>query len=132
MGILPLPCQRLGTNMSDRETTDNFWEIFKDFRWPEVRPVFYRCYYHDDGTPNFYTMEDLPGQWIEVTKEIYLMSPCHARVIDGTLKIFEPKKFISKLKPHQSQGTPCDHRDICVISDSDNSLKWKNCENEID
>ena len=118
--------------MSDRETTDNFWKVFNGFHWPEARPVFYRCYYHDDGTPDFYTMEDLPGQWIEVTKEIYLMSPHHARVIDGKLKIFEPKKFISKLKPNQLHGTRCDPRDICVISDSTDNIKWKLCEDEID
>jgi hypothetical protein len=31
----------------------------------------YRLYYNDDGTPKFYTMEDLPGQYIAVDLETF-------------------------------------------------------------
>lgn len=118
--------------MSDKETTENFWEALKNFQWPDARPIFYRCYYHNDGTPYLYTMEDLSGNWIEVLKEVYLLAPSNARVIDGKLKIFETQTIVSKLKPNQPQGTPCDPRDVCVIVTQGNeSTFWKNCENEI-
>lgn len=118
--------------MSDKETTENFWKVLENFQWPDSRPIFYRCYYHEDGTPDFYTMEDHPGAWIEVSKEIYLLAPFNARVIDGELKIFEPRKLVSKLKPGKSHGTPCDPRDICVVVPQGNeSTFWKNCKNEI-
>lgn len=118
--------------MSDKETTENFWEALKNLQWPDVQPIFYRCYYHNDGTPNFYTMEDLPGTWIEVSKEVYLQAPFNARVINGELKIFEPRKLVSKLKPDQSHGTTCDERDVCVVIEQGNKFTfWKKCENEI-
>jgi len=118
--------------VSDKETTENFWEALKNLQWPDAQPIFYRCYYREDGTPDFYTMEDLPGAWIEVSREVYLQAPSNARVIDGELKILEPQKLVSKLKPDQSQGTPCDTRDVCVVVDQGSkSIFWKNCENEI-
>ena len=119
--------------MGDQETTENFWRVWNSFQWPEPKPVFYRCYYLEDGTPDFYTMEDLPGSWIEVTKEVYLLSPRNARVVDGQLQIFEVKKTVTKLKPNQTQGIDCDPRDIClVIEKGIKSLKWEKCQNEID
>jgi len=119
--------------MSDQETTENFWKVWNSFQWPEPKPISYRCYYREDGTPDFYTMEDLPGSWIEVSKEIYLRSPLNAQVIDGELKIFEIKKLVNKLKPNQLEGVDCDPRDICVVvGQKHDSLKWKNFQNEID
>lgn len=118
--------------MSDQETTENFWKVWNNFQWPEPNPIFYRCYYKDDGTVDFYTMEDLPGSWIEVSKEIYLMSPS-ARVVDGRLKIIERKKIVKKLKPHQTDGVPCDSCDVSVVVDrEDDYIRWKDSENEID
>lgn len=116
--------------MSAQETTDNFWQVWQDFEWPEARPISYRCYYREDGSPDFYTMEDLPGQWIEVTKEMYLLSTSHARVIDGRLVVLPPRVTVTKLQP-SDQGTPCHVRDITVVVDpSRPCVLWSNKEHE--
>lgn len=116
--------------MSDRETTENFWAVWNSFKCPEPKPIFYRCYYQQDGTIDFYTMEDLPGLWIEVDRLTYLANPIsNARVVDGKLKILEIKKTIKKLKPSQNSGTTCDPRDVAVVTNV--GVMWSECDNEI-
>lgn len=117
--------------MSAEQTTENFWEVWNNFQWPEIKPVSYRCYYRDDGSPDFYTMEDLPGQWIEVSQEIYIQSPMNAKIVDGRFVLIEPKKTVKKLKP-SATGIVCDARDICVVALSENKHQyWELCDNEI-
>lgn len=118
--------------MSAQETTENFWKIWNSFEWPDIKPIFYRCYYHEDGTADFYTMEDLPGRWIEIDQETYTagLKP-NSRVINGQLQIPRPKKIIKKLKPNQANGVCCDPKDVCVVV-GDNGVKWNECDNEID
>lgn len=118
---------------NDRITTENFWKVWNSFEWPEPFVPVYRCYYQEDGSIDFYTMEDLPGRWIEVDRETYMAWPTgNARVVDGKLKIFDLKKIVKKMMPMQNQGTNCDPRDVCVIVDqSQDHVKWDDCENEI-
>jgi hypothetical protein len=54
-----------------QETTDNFWQAIKEFHWPEPEPIFFRLYYKEDGSPIVYTMEDLPGNYIDVDRDTY-------------------------------------------------------------
>ena len=118
--------------MSAQETTDNFWKFWNNFTWREPEPVIYRCYYKEDGTPDFYTMEDLPGNWVEVSQEIYINCPLHGRVIDGKLVLFEPKTTVRKLRPVMAGGVACDRRDVCVIVDpTDSNLMWSFEHNDI-
>lgn len=119
--------------MSDQETTENFWKVWNSFQWPEPQPVSYRCYYADDGSPVVYTMEDRPGNYVEISKELYLLSPFNAKVVDGHLKVFEIKKTVKKLKPHAFKGTPCDVKDICIVVEPAHPhILWTTKENEID
>lgn len=112
--------------MSAKETTENFWKVWNRFVWPDPAPVTYRLYYHDDGTPDVYTMEDLPGKkYIEVSREIYLASSANVRVEDGQLKITPQRKHTCKLIPRRSSGTPCHPRDVCVVSHSLDSVNWE-------
>lgn len=117
--------------MSAEETTKNFWEAWNNFVWPEIKTVSYRLYYHADGSPDFYTMEDLPGQWIEVSQQVYVSSPRNVRVIDGELRFIPVTKRFQKLQPNKESGIRCDIRDICLVIDQQSSgTLWKLEENE--
>jgi len=118
--------------MSDQENTENLLEFWQSFQWPEIQPVTYRLYHDDEGRPIIYTMEDLPGTYIEVDQATYIHGSFGVRVIDGKLTILEPAITAKKLQPSQDQGTPCDPRDVCVVVDHDaEHQKWNITTNEI-
>jgi hypothetical protein len=116
--------------MNTNETTENFWQVWNSFTWPEPVPVSYRCYYRDDGTVDFYTMEHLPGNYIEVEQQVYVLAPMPARVVDGRLEIIRPKTVVQKLKPTTDTGTRCHCQDVSVVVDT-NGTYWNYQTNEI-
>lgn len=109
-------------------TPEEFWSILHSM--PEPVPVFYRLYYNDDGTPICYTMEDLPGKYIDIDQLTYARSQPNVRVVDGKIIEIIPTVQIKKLKPGTS-GTACDPRDICVVVDqSQPHINWSVKTNE--
>jgi hypothetical protein len=113
------------------ETTENFLKVMATFHWPEPKPVSYRLYYNEDGTPKCYTMEDLPGKYVEIDRETYLAHLWNVRVIDNKLQIIPPAIAVNKLRPNEAVGTPCHTQDVCVIVSLDQShTKWKLITNE--
>jgi hypothetical protein len=101
-------------------TEQEFWDILFDV--PESRPVFFRLYYDKTGFPLFYSMEDLPGTYIEIDADTYACSSMQVRVRDG--KIIQIScRPTAKLTPGKT-GTACHVQDVAVISDSNNSIKW--------
>ena len=104
--------------MSSQETTDNFWQVWNNFKWPDPVVISYRCYYLDDGSVDVYTMEALSGNYIEVSKEQYLAAAKPAQVVDGQLKIIQPKITVQKLTPVGDTGTLCHNNDVAVVVDS--------------
>lgn len=100
--------------MSAEETTKNFWLVWNNFVWPDPQPVQYRLYYNHDGSPVVYTMEDLPGDWIEVSQQTYVTAPWNVRVTDGKLNVLPVIKTSQKLKP-SDHGIACDPHDVCVV-----------------
>lgn len=114
--------------MSSQETTDNFWKVWNSFEWPDPTLVSYRCYYKDDGTVDFYTMEDLPGNYIEVEQQVYVLAK-PARVVDGKLIITRPKTVVQKLQP-DSTGTLCHRQDVSVVVE-DRGTYWNYQQHEI-
>lgn len=103
-------------------TSEEFWRILHDV--PESKPLFYRLYHDDQGHPIVYSMEDLPGTYIEVDQDTYNQNNYHVRVIAGQLKKLERSSPISKLKPG-SEGIACHPQDVCVIVDSIQAhMKW--------
>lgn len=109
-------------------TPEEFWLILHSM--PEPVPVFYRLYYNDDGTPICYTMEDLPGKYIDIDQPTYARSHPNVRVVDGKIIEIIPTVQIKKLKPSTS-GTACDPRDICVVvSQSQPHINWSVKTNE--
>lgn len=118
--------------MSD-PTTQNFWTVLQEFQWPEPVPVTYRLYHDDQGQPLFYTMEQLPGTYIEVDQATYVRSSHQVRVRNGRLIVLEPRIQVSKLAPDNDHGVTCDRRDVCVVVSPDRPhQKWKKIANDID
>jgi len=83
---------------------------------PEPHPVFYRLYYNNQGQPVAYTMEDLPGDYIEIDSETYQLGPLNVRVIKGKL-IYLTLRTSEKLRPGDT-GTPCHASDVCIVDPS--------------
>jgi hypothetical protein len=91
---------------------------------PITAPIFFRLYYNEYGAPIFYSMEDLPGNYIDIDAATYQLSSHKVRVIDGTLVHIKPKKIVTKLVPC-SNGTPCSLDDISIIvSEQQPHVKW--------
>ena len=115
------------------ETTRNFWEVMRSFQWPDPQPIFYRLYHDDSGKPIIYTMEDLPGTYIEVDQDTYTKASHHVIVRDGKLVVLPPKIHVSKLVKDAKSGTPCHPQDVCVVIDPIHAHdKWKKTTNDID
>ena len=99
---------------NENATTKNFWEAWNSHVWADPATVFYRLYYNDNGTPVCYTMEDLPGTYIEIDQITYAHSPPNVRVIDGKIVMIKQSAMVTKLQP-SLVGTPCNPHDVCVV-----------------
>ena len=112
-------------------TNEEFWKILQSI--PEPTPLFYRLYYNDDGSPIIYSMEELPGNYIEVDQETYVLAPFNVRVIGSKLVYIKPMLTVKKLQPTNSNGTACDPSDVCVVVGIDQPhIKWNLVNNELD
>jgi hypothetical protein len=112
---------RPGDPVNNNEIFEQFWQ---DFKWPEPSPVFYRVYYGEPSEPLVYSMEELPGKYIDITAEQYAASDPHARVRNG--KLVRPQVAqVAKLAP-AVRGTPCDPANVAiVVAESQPNQKWK-------
>jgi hypothetical protein len=100
-------------------TTDNFWAAFAAWEPEPPKPVFYRLYYTDSGNLLFYSMEDLPGNYIEIDQETFARGSLHVSVVDGKLTEL-PRRQINKLVPGITdvKGVACDPRNVAVVVDA--------------
>lgn len=116
-------------HLTMNETTENFWKAWAE-PVPAPAPVFSRLYYDEQGNPVCYSMEDLPGKYIEIDVETYARSSSHVRVVDGKLIHVVPKKYTSKLVPRDI-GTPCALQNVAVVVSQDQPhIKWSLKSNE--
>ena len=105
------------------ETEENFWKAWAE-PVPEPAPIFFRLYYDEHGCPLSYSMEDLPGNYIEIDADTYRLSSRNVRVVDNTLIHIKPKKTVTKLVPGIS-GTPCLSDNISIVVDEQQPhIKW--------
>jgi len=101
-------------------TEQEFWDIL--YNVPKVKPVTYRLYYDESGAPVVYTMDELPGNYIEVDTETFAIRPCNVRVRNGQL--VEVITVQSKKLVPGNNGTQCHPDDVAVVVSNDPSTQW--------
>jgi hypothetical protein len=92
-------------------TPEEFWDILHSA--PEPLPIFYRLYYNDAGEPICYSMEDLPGNYIDIDAETFGLTPDNVRVVNGQLKYITTRTS-DKLVPG-TIGTQCHLQNVAVV-----------------
>lgn len=106
--------------MNEQEFLD-FWNAIE---WPEIKTVYYRLYYDDSGRALFYSHEDQPGKYINVTPEQFALHDLQVLVVNG---VFKPRArpVPPKLMPGTT-GTPCHINDVAVIVNQEQPhQRWK-------
>ena len=102
-------------------TPEQFWSILHNM--PEPLPVSYRLYHDDQGRPLFYSMETVPGTYIEIDQATFARSASNVRVRDGKL-IEITWATTTKLVPGNS-GSTCHPDNVAVIVTEDRPhTKW--------
>lgn len=100
-------------------TPEEFWSILH--QEPVVYPIFYRLYYNDEGFPLYYSMEDLPGQYIDIDQPTYSRSPSNVKVINN--KLVEISLSLSEKIIPGDDGTSCHPDDVSIV-DPTSTVKW--------
>ncbi len=100
-------------------TPDEFFGALEQM--PEPQPVFYRLYHDATGFPLFYSMEDLPGTYIEITAEQYARNDSNVRVRNGAL-VLVTWQTAQKLTPSDT-GTMCHTQDVAIVV-KENGTYW--------
>ncbi len=114
------------------ETTENFIKAWSEFEWPDSKPIFFRLYYNDDGSPKCYSMEEFPGKYVDIDANTFARRPWNVRVVEGKLKYIDPPVTVRKIQPNSGSGTCCDPRDVCVVvTNKKPHTKWNQTTNEI-
>jgi hypothetical protein len=101
-------------------TESEFIDIWQGIAQPQ--PVTYRLYHDDRGRLMFYSMEDLPGDYVEIDQDLFSRSPSRIRVIDGQVHELEWRQSV-KLRPSQT-GTPCHAQDVTIVYDYPKAQRW--------
>jgi hypothetical protein len=111
------------------ETTQNLLDVFASLEPWQPPVVFWRLYYNEAGVPLFYTQEDNPGNYIDVTPEQYQRASMQVKVVDGKLVELTTKRT-RKLMPSKT-GTPCYPSDVSmVVAETEPHQCWRLKTNE--
>ena len=110
-------------------TEQEFLEFWKNYQWTDVKPMNYRLYYSADGEPLFYSHEDLPGKYIDVTPEQFALQDRSVKVVDGKIVRCRTARM-TKLVPADS-GTLCHINDVTIIVADQFGQYWKKTENVV-
>jgi hypothetical protein len=94
-------------------TPELFWAAFENLANTKDPEPLFRLYYDDSGVPLFYSMEDLPGNYIDLDPDTWHAGSFNLKIVDGKIEtLIRP---ITTRLTMQDHGTACDHRDICVV-----------------
>lgn len=99
-------------------TPDEFFGALENMPMP--KPVTYRLY-HEGERPLFYSMEELPGTYIELTPEQYAQGNSNVRVRNGQI-IPVTWQTAQKLTPSDT-GTQCHEKDVAIVVNN-NGTYW--------
>jgi hypothetical protein len=111
-------------------TEQEFLEFWYSHQWADVKVVHYRLYYDDAGLPLFYSHEDLPGKYIDVTPEQFALQDQLVKIIDGKLVRCRTTRM-TKLVPADS-GTLCHSNDVTIVVADQPGQYWKKTENVVE
>jgi hypothetical protein len=111
-------------------TEKEFLEFWNNYQWTDPAPVYYRLYHNDAGDPLFYSQEDVPGKYIEVTPKQFAVKDMAIQVVDGKI-IQHRTSWVRKLVPADS-GTLCHHNDVTVVVADQPGQYWKKKENVVE
>ena len=111
-------------------TEQEFLEFWNNYKWTDTKPVYYRLYYSDSGLPLFYSHEDLPGKYIDVTPEQFALQDWSVKVIDEKL-VRQRTVRMTKIVPATS-GTLCHSTDVTVVVSDQSGQYWKKKENVVE
>lgn len=104
--------------MSDFDPTEFFCNL------PPVKQPSYRIYYDDTGRPTSYTVEDLPGNYIEVDVATYTDCNRNIRIVDGKIEKIRQPVWVAKLTPDEL-GISCHLNNVAVVVDhTQPHTKW--------
>ena len=105
------------------ETTQNFWQVWNNLEPWQPPKIIWRLYYDNAGFPLFYSQEDKPGNYIDITPEQYQRASMRVRVRNGQLVELKLNP-VTKLIPAEI-GTPCHPNDVSiVVTESQENTKW--------
>lgn len=104
-------------------TPEEFWSILHAA--PPKAELIYRLYYDSaTGKPLFYSMEDVPGTYIDIDQPTFAQNKSTVRVVDGKLIEYQ-WRTISKLIPTDDHGTPCHPWDVAiVVAENEQHQRW--------
>lgn len=107
---------------------DAFWQAIAEHDWtqPEIRQEFRLYYDPEDGRVLFYSMEDLPGEYLVIDRHTFEMHRFDVKVKDGKIiRVKHPASW--KLVPTETAEYACHGRDITIIVDdsADDKRYWK-------
>ena len=98
-----------------------------------VKTPEFRVYYDENGGILYYTMEDLPGNYILITKQQYAESRYDYVVKDGKLTNPNRVTVVNKMKKTPVGVGSCKY-DISIIPSKNDTdiVMWSQVSNEID
>jgi len=111
-------------------TEAEFLDFWHNYKWTEVKPVYYRLYYSDFGEPLFYSHEDLPGKYVDVTPEQFALQDRSVKIVDRKI-VRQRTARMTKLVPANS-GTLCHVDDATIVVVNQPGQYWKKKENVVE
>jgi hypothetical protein len=100
-------------------TPEEFYGALEHMLEPQA--LTYRLYHDSGGRPLFYSMEDLPGTYIEIDQATFAQGESRVQVVNGEL-VTLTYRTTEKLVPGDT-GTQCHVNDVAVVV-SEHGTHW--------